>query len=175
MIFFYHCTLLQGQLAAFTVSVIGYYQRFSTLQMIVLTVVIFNFAFPMSAVLAHVHISEMTAQLFSQLKDEIETKANISNLVTDLGEMEFLLTKWRQRYVQLIELVDCISRCFGLVLLETMVFLFLDFTNGLFFASVLLKHNFHIMSIVSHVTNRLLYTAYLLILTYLPSKLKREV
>lgn len=157
-------------------SVFNYFQIFTIHQAVTMTFITMNYIFAFSAIFTYLIVCTLTFQLFHQMKIDIEAKAEMITACTaKRSELEFYLSTWRHRYIQLTQLVDSINQCFGLILLQTIIYLFLILINGTFFISVIMKSRLSTFFIINHCSSMFFFIFVLLTLTYLPSKLKGEV
>ena len=135
-----------------------------------------NYLFPFSATFTYLIVCTLAVEMFHQLKMEIETTVvDNSGCLTINHQMEFSVTKWRSRYIQLTQLIDSINQCFGLILLQTTVYLFFVLINGSFFVSVLMKSQIPTFRILNHCYGMCFFIFILLAVAYLPCKLRSEV
>ena len=134
-----------------------------------------NYVFPLTSTFAYLCICTLACQLFHQTKIEIEKIVANTGSTTTKRETEFRLAKFSDRYVQLTQMVDSINQCFGLILLQTTVFLFLFLINETFFLSVTSKNRISILYFLIQLFALLMFVAFLFAITYLPSKLRSEV
>ena len=129
--------------------------------------------FSMSVVFLYLILGLLAIELYRQMRIEMKDAAVVSNSLSNRAQLE-RLDKWKLRYVLLTQLIDCINNCFGLVLLQSIIFFYVSIVNSAFYVFLSLAHGYY-LSFANNIYNIGKHICYLLAIAYVPYKIKNEV
>lgn len=128
----------------------------------------------MGAILVYFIISALAVEFFRQMRVEVEDVVSNSSRIT-VEKLNFHLRRWKQRYVFMSQLIDWISQCFGFILLQSIVYFYICIVNGTFYLILSFSSRNHLDIGINFVIQISKQFGYLMIISYLPSEVKKEV
>lgn len=131
--------------------------------------------FPMITILVYLIMSVLAIELYRQMR--IEVQDTVSNLsISTTKEMKFYLKRWKERYVLLSQLIDWINQCFGFILLQSILYFYISVINGTFYLTLSISsQNQHYIVSTFYIVQIIKQMGYLVIISFTPSKIKKEV
>ena len=118
----------------------------------------------------------LTMEFFRQMRVEMEDFVTLhrSTLVRGIQINPFL-NKWTQRYEMLSQLIECTNRCFGLLFLQTVVYLYIAVVIESFFIYVCIVVAREPLGSIIYVYSIIKFLFYLFVIGYYPSLIVEEV